>query len=312
MDPIQTLDDEAIIRSFPRYEGKGEPGFITDFLGTKTRLTSLNIDVANRSGRVEDYPFPGNFHATPLEWAGALRSILDAKDQYVMVEIGAGWGPWMMSMAHAAKQRGIKKFHFVGVEASKEHWEFMRTHFRDNGFNPDDHNLVHGVVGPEDGFAEFPIIPDPSVDYGRAAIYDPQPRTFKKRLKSFIKRLIGRAEPGPRLSYERLRCYSIDTLLKPFREVNLVHIDIQGGEREVVPAARAVLQKRVRWVVIGTHGREIEASLRDEMRKMGWYLETEEECMFTPDAAGQPVLARDGCQVWRNPRLVASVGRAAA
>jgi len=40
------LRDNDVIQSFPRHPGPGEPGFITDFLGTKTRLSSIPAQFA--------------------------------------------------------------------------------------------------------------------------------------------------------------------------------------------------------------------------------------------------------------------------
>lgn len=53
------MTDEEIIRSFPRYQGAGTPGFIADFLGTKTR--TAYISGFPPAGGVEDNP-TGKFH----------------------------------------------------------------------------------------------------------------------------------------------------------------------------------------------------------------------------------------------------------
>jgi hypothetical protein len=110
---------------------------------------------------------------------------------------------------------------------------------------------------------------------------------------------------------ERLRCYSIGTLLRPFEFVDLVHIDIQGHEYVVLAAARDVLKKKVKRIVVGTHGREIEERLFEEMSTAGWLLEAEESCLYR-QLSGRMSLWRDGCQVWRNPDLARSCGSAPA
>jgi hypothetical protein len=309
MDGISATN-EQIIRSFPRFRGEGVPDFIIDFLGTKTRTAYINLNRAERSGTVEDYPFPYNFHASALEWSGALRSVLDAKSEYVAVELGAGWAPWLISMAFAARSRGIWKFRLVGVEASKAHCEFARTHFLDNGFDPDAHTLLHGIAGPKDGYGHFPVLADPTLDYGSPAQF-PIELGFKQKWKNRIKWVLGRPISPVSQGMERIRCYSLPTLLAPFAQVDLLHIDIQGGERELIPAARRVVRQKVRWLVIGTHGRDIEQALHDELQDGPWELETEENCHVSLEG-GQLVLHRDGCQVWRNRRLVASTFHAAA
>src|SRR5262249_27961161 len=171
MPAVSTLNmtDEDVIRSFPRCQKQGVSGFVTDFLGTKTR-TSYIITLPEKDGMVEDYPIPMNFHATSTEWAGVLRAVLSAKDELVAVELGAGWAPWLVSVAHAAKIRGINKCRLVGVEGSKQHCDYMFSHFADNGIDPEVHTLLHGIVGTSDGMAEFPILANPAGDWGTQAV----------------------------------------------------------------------------------------------------------------------------------------------
>src|SRR3954447_10429695 len=135
-----TPADEAVLRSFPRYEGPAEPGFVIDFLGTRTR--TAYISTLPPEGHVEGYPLPGNFHATGLEWAGVLRAVLDAGPEVVAVELGAGWGPWLVAVAAAARVRGIRAVRLVGVEGSRHHVEYLRTHFADNGLDPAAHTIL--------------------------------------------------------------------------------------------------------------------------------------------------------------------------
>jgi FkbM family methyltransferase len=313
------LTDEAVIRAFPRYTGHGQPGFVTDFLGTRTR-TGYIATLGHMDGATEDYPFPVNFHATAMEWAGTLRSVLEAGDELVVVELGAGWAPWLVSAARAAELRGVGRVRLVGVEGDAGHCAFMRTHFADNGLDPDAHALIEGVVGPSDGWAEFAVVSDPASAYGTVADYGPKApppagglaRRAYRKAKRLVKALLGRpaAPPSPIKPTRRVRCYSLETLLQPFERVDLVHIDIQGSEAEVVPAAAAVLDAKVRRVVIGTHGRAIEQGLLDGMAARGWVLESDEGCRYV-QAGRAMVLDLDGCQVWRNP-AVAPARRAAA
>src|SRR5438552_1359871 len=128
-DPV----DEEVIRHFARYEGDGTPGFVTNFLGVKTRLSYFS-GIDHLSGVVEDYPCPNNFHATALEWAGLLRTVREAAGRELTVdELGAGWGPWLISAAVAARQIGINRVRLLGVVGSAKHVGFMHAHFQDNG-----------------------------------------------------------------------------------------------------------------------------------------------------------------------------------
>lgn len=276
--------DERLIRSFPRYTGPGTPGFVTNFVGMKTRIAYYHHMNAH-DGQVLDYPIPGDVHYSGLEWAGTLRAVRDAGDELVVCELGAGMGPWLVSATLAGQARGLTRFHLVGVEGSWHHYEYMLTHFRDNGLDPADHTLLHGIVGTTDGTAEFPVLDDPQGDWGAMAVTVP-----------------GTA-PGHVTKTETLRVYTLATLLEPFRIVDLIHIDIQGHEADVVAASREVLRQKVKRVVIGTHSRTIEQQLFDELGAAGWRLEAEEPTIVR-QFDGAPYLFIDGCQVWRNPALV--------
>ena len=94
------------------------------------------------------------------EWLGCLNAVAAARGQIVAVELGAGWGPWLVAAYAAARRRGIRNIKLVGVEGLPEHVEMMRQHFIDNGIRPGDHTLYQAVVGTRDGTAWFPIVED--------------------------------------------------------------------------------------------------------------------------------------------------------
>lgn len=304
--PTPNPNDELIIRAIPRYEGKGDANCITDFMGIKTRLEYFS-GLYTQGGVVEEYPFPANFHATAIEWAGVLRSVNEATDEFVAIELGAGWGPWLITGATAARRKGIKRIQLVGVEGSGKHVAFMRQHFLDNGFNPDEHQILHGVVGTYNGIAKFPKIAATDPVWGAAAVYKgtqtsgPAPirMSWKARLKRLVKRTrhVWNGE-----NYERVPCHALASLVEPHSVVDLIHVDIQGAECDVISSARKVLESKARRLVVGTHGRLIEERLMNELCTRGWELESEEPCQFDQHAAGM-ALSLDGCQVWRNKRF---------
>jgi hypothetical protein len=312
------LNPEEIIKSFPAYKGPSVPGYIIDFLGVRTSISYV-CSLAKRGRTVEDYPIPGNFHATAIEWAGVLQAVLRAEKKIVAVELGAGWGPWLVTVARAAQFKNIHQVHLVGVEACPTHCQYMASHFTDNGLDPGQHTLLNGVVGTADGQAEFPVVADPTAGYGvRAILADlPKPRGTKAGLaNSLIHRLsrrllqtFGRSGASFQNGFEAeavphsttiAKCYSLATLLKPFPKVDLVHVDIQGDEFNVISSAREVLKKKVMRLVIGTHSRSIEQQLLDELSWNEWSLESEETCIFVQNCR-RMLLLQDGCQVWLNP-----------
>jgi FkbM family methyltransferase len=320
------LRDEEVIKSFPCHEGAGLPGYFIDFLGVKTRTAYIS-ELPKEGGRVEGYPIPASFHATAIEWAGVLRAVLEADKEIVAVELGAGWAPWLMTVARAAALRGIDSVRLIGVEGCEAHCAYMTTHFSDNGIDPKDHTLLHGVVGTKDGVAEFPHVADPSAGYGAQAIFEDDHEAkvaMSHRTARLVRRLARRMfkamkagvrsvrdgtfvrHPGHQglngagnQTARKLKCYSIATLIRPFRKVDLIHVDIQGDEFHVISSAQEILKEKVKRLVIGTHSRMIEQQLLDLLIRPDWELESEEACIFK-QFWGRNLLVRDGCQVWRN------------
>jgi FkbM family methyltransferase len=238
-----------------------------------------------------------------------LRAVRDARDHLTVVELGAGWGPWIVAAAFAARLRGIGAVRLVGVEGAKEHYEFLHRHLVDNGLDPDRHTLLHAVVGVRDGSAQFPVLDNPG-HYGAAAVGAGLPAVSSKPGPALLRRL--RAEIGrrvkPYLGYRsrstvRVPCLTLRSILRDLGVVDLLHIDIQGHEADVLASSAGVLENQVRRMVVGTHGRSIEARLHEVMSARGWVLETDEACLFT-QSGNTITLALDGCQAWRNRNLL--------
>ena len=281
VEESKQVQDEIIARFLPFWDGKGEEGFWTDFLGTKTRCSFLPSSYAHLSGIVDGPPTKANshFHAVE-EWLGTLRAVAEAtENRFVAVELGAGWGPWLVSGARAAQKLGIENVFMAGVEGSMEHFNYLRQHLLDNGFQPDEHVLIHGVIGANDGIARFPKLTVPNEEWGASAEY---------------------ANGSTEVEMEEVPSVSLATLLNRLPPVDLIHCDIQGAEVDVLSAARPELNEHVRRIVVGTHGRAIEVDLLNLFSSAGWLLEAEVSCKLRQ---GDNWLIQDGTQVWRNQKL---------
>lgn len=259
-------------------------GFITDRLGVKTRGSSLWDQVQYLVGTVIPPPIPNDFHAEAIEWIGLLKSVRSARGKYVAMELGAGWGPWVVAGAFAARNAGIRNISLLAVEGDPGHFAFLRQHFIDNGWNPDQHILLQAAVGAQPGRARWPRV-EPRNSYGT--------------------RLLTGVEAQVANTLE-LQVLSITDLLRQQARWDLVHVDVQGSEVEICKAGIAALNERAHWLVIGTHSRLIEGLLISLLMSAGWVLENEKPVIFgfQPNAPSVEALTRvDGTQVWRNPRL---------
>jgi hypothetical protein len=284
---VGMLDWPAILTQFPPWTGVAEPDSYRDVLGVRTRMTYLPASYMALAGTVQATLGAG-LHDIP-EWAGVLQAVLDAEDRFTCVELGAGWGPFVVGAAKAAERRGIEQITLVAVEAALSHLDFMRQHFIDNGLNPDRHRLIHGIVGPYDGKARFPLLKEPRVEWGLEAIY--QARGCNE----------GGA-PQPITEADEMLCLSLPTILCDLDFADLVHFDVQGSEVDVIEHGIDVLNAKVRRIVIGTHGRDLEARLLRFMDAQGWLLEMDKACSYHQVSPHPIMLLQDGVQVWRNLR----------
>jgi FkbM family methyltransferase len=282
LDHLRPMISVEVLDCFAPFEpGPPEDGSFRDFIGTLTRVSYLPTQHAWQSGTVEKHPSASRLHAL-AEWVGTLRSVIDAKDSFVAIELGAGWAPWLVGSAFAARKRGIKNIRLYGVEGSKEHYDFMLDHFRHNGLDPAAHDLHYAVVGAEDGVARFPRHVG-SDDYGANAQFDGEGAQAREMIE--------------------VRCLALNSLLEKAGRVDLIHVDIQGHEEVVIRSAIEKLDHQVRRMVIGTHGRKIEEGLMELLNAHGWVFEHDKACLLQQDGAGRVWLREDGEQVWRNPRV---------
>ena len=162
-----------------------------DFLGGRTRISYLK-GYELFDGTVLGIPK----REEPVlhehdEWLGALTSVVDAhrRGTLVAIELGAGWGPWLVSCALAARKLGgIREVHLVGVEATTSHHAMMLKHFRDNGLDPEPHTLLLGAVGDTPGVVRFPRLPDPAADWGATRV-DREERSSRRQAGSALRRV---------------------------------------------------------------------------------------------------------------------------
>jgi FkbM family methyltransferase len=247
-----------IMKKIPAWAETAEPDSYRDFLGVRTRVAYLPDAYRNFAGKVEGEPSTeraGICH-DPLEWAGVLAAVSEAKDRFVCIELGAGWGPFVVGAAKAAQRRGIEEILLVAVEPVAERIEFLRQHFVDNGLDPNAHHIVQAVIARDHGTARFEKLEDARDGDGRAIYYG---------LPNWLS--------VPDYALENVQCVPLRTLMSNLAVVDVIHFDIQGAEWEIISRAIDLLNEKVRRLVIGTHRREIEQGAC-ELRNLNSYFRT--------------------------------------
>jgi hypothetical protein len=97
-------------------------------------------DVATARPRVTD----GEMY---FEACNVVRSVLDARDRYVMVELGGGYAARAVDCAVALRQlKPATRSFFVVLEALPTYVDWARHHFTSNGLAPDEHWILNAIV----------------------------------------------------------------------------------------------------------------------------------------------------------------------
>lgn len=281
------IEAVKIIRSHESHDRRPVADRLVNFLGVIIDPVYLPEVLAGQSGKVEGLPLPANWHADIAEFAAALRAVDLAKDTFRVIELGCGWGCWLLNTGVAARQRGLD-VKLIGAEGDDGHVKFAKRGCAENGFNVTEANIYRGIVGPKAGVALFPRQDTAGVSWGLEPIFDATEEQVKE------------AESGGR--YDILPVLTLNALADG-KIIDLVHIDIQGGEADFIYGCMDDLQRLVAYVVVGTHSRNIEGRIIDAMLKHGWVLEIERPAILNFDSDGRPYVSVDGVQGWRNPGL---------
>jgi FkbM family methyltransferase len=296
--PCTTLNWLPLLKRFQHPNPPSRRGYITNFLGVMTNVEYL-ANVRDLPGHIESLPINGGFHCSVSEWIAGLRGVELSGDEFVVVELGAGWAPWMVNLCRAAQMKGARRTVAIGCEADKTHCEYVSRHVAENGLT-ECTRLFQGAVGLESGITLFPIPKDAANDWAMRPYFCKTEREADAILAN------PRDFPDHRgitfSKFHRVPCYSLADVMDGLPLVDVLHIDIQGTELDLVRHNLQLLKQRVRYLVIGTHSREIEGGLIETLCREGWILEVEEPCQFDINHPAFSVDI-DGTQGWRNPQL---------
>jgi FkbM family methyltransferase len=290
---------------FPRWSGDVDAGWSVNFLGVRTRdefSAGMTGAVASERRSIETaYP---PFDEEYFEWIDVLEAVEGADEGFTMIELGAGWGRWLMNGAAAARQRGRAPMRLVGVEAEPTHFRWMRQHFRDNAVDRRSLTLIKAAVAATPGRVRFHV-GDASAWYGQAIdAGEPTPKG-RPSLSERLRAVLDRATPHHERSIVDVRAVTLGSILKNLERVDLIDLDVQGVEADVLESAESLLGERVKRVHIGTHTAENERRLRLLFERLGWENLNDYACGAEAETPWGPISFQDGVQTWLNTRLLA-------
>jgi hypothetical protein len=280
------FDVEGTIRRYA-VQSQPDPRYLTNFLGVKIDPKFFPSILDERAGQVEEVPIPANWHADMAEWAYAIRCVERCPGPFTMVELGCGWGCWMNVTGTVARRLGLE-VNLIGIEGDEGHIQFARESLATNGFAPHEYRLIRGIAAANAGVALFPTQEHAGGNWALSPILGATDEQREEALAT------GR--------YEELPMIALENAVGNHRYVDLLHIDIQGGEVAVVEGCLDFLNSRCPAILIGTHSREIEGRLCEILFAAGWKLDIERAAIVRLTDEG-PVTTVDGVQGWRNPRI---------
>ena len=296
-----------VFSRFRPWEGDVDPGWDVNWLGVRTRV-SVQSDLRGYDARTHvrtERPHPSE---DLFEWIDVLESVAESQGRFTMLELGAGWGRWLVNAVAALRQLDPERpFLLVGVEAEPTHFAWLGRHLLDNGIDPSRQMLVKAAVASKDGWVKFQR-GDPAAWYGQSVERDdpqaklagPVSRLIRWTRNTLANR-VTLADDARKV--RRSRAVSVATLLRTVDVVDLLDADLQGLEAEALEPVAEELARKVRRVHVGTHGPENEARLRALFGRLEW------GCRF--DYAGNArhetpygtVVFEDGVQSWLNPSI---------
>jgi len=285
-----SISPENLIGKYSLKNLAPKEGYLTNAFGVLVKPDYVPQMLSGRAGEVEGPPIPANWHADMAEFGAALRAVDLAKGSFTMMELGCGWGCWMNIAGVVAKRHGLK-VHLIGVEGDEGHVGFAHEALRDNQFTPDEYTVYHGVAASSKGVALFPKQTAGS-SWGLEPVFDLEKSAADKMLATG--------------SYFMAKQYTLMELAQNHARIDLLHVDIQGGEESLIPAAMPFLSEKVAYLLIGTHSREIEGVMFKHLLAAGFVLEIERPAVLSLDS-GKPSLVVDGVHGWRNTRLLPEV-----
>lgn len=262
-------------------------GYLTNYLGVKIDPLFFPTILDGRANTIETMPQPNNWHADIAEFAAALRAVDISGSTFTVLELGCGWGCWLNNTGAAARRAG-KKVKLLGIEGDAGHVEFANQSMKTNGYLSNEYSIMHGVAAATKGRALFPKQSNAGVHWGLEPVFGASDKQIAKALTEG--------------THDNLEMIALSDVIVENGKLDLLHIDIQGGEAELVRDSIETCNSSVRYIVIGTHSRFIEGTLEKLMFDNDWELEVDRPAISSLEN-GVQTLRVDGVQGWRNRRL---------
>lgn len=247
---------------------------------------------------------PG-FNEEYFEWIDLLEAVVSASNQFTMIELGAGFGRWLVNAAAALGLVKGPSYLLIGVEAEPTHFKWMQKHIQDNTIKETDCKLINAAVSDTDGFVKF-YVGKPSECYGQHIVHSHARSLLHRILKRIkpvaLKKILDlkTRAPATELEIKEVRSLSLNTLLQPLTFIDLMDLDVGGSELVILESAEGQLNEKVKRIHIETHSTGIESGLRRLFKRLGWRNIFDYPCMSKSPTPWGIIEFQGGVQSWIN------------
>jgi Methyltransferase FkbM domain len=311
---------EALLRRISPWSGDVPSGYSVDFLGILTDGSFLWNKAGPFGGRHETTSLPtvATYGEAWFEVASWLLSARDARDRYVAISLGAAFGAQLVGAWKALHAINPLPARLVAVEPVPEHCRWMRSLMITNGIDPDDHWIMQAAVGADNEPVLFPVgAPGSGLNESAVTNSAESRQAYADLLRrrghaervldnilrhnsTGITRDLGHGYSG---EVKFVSAVTLRDVLAPFDRVDLLEADLQHAEANVIPPFMDHLNRKVRRVHIGTHGREAHDLLRARFARAGWEIVFDYAPNTRHETARGPMDLGDGILAARNPQV---------
>ena len=309
------------------WSGHVPRGFTADFLGifTDCKFQVLSgIDPESVGGGHQQTTLPvvgdGNNAEGWFEMVNWLAAAREARDRYVMITLGACYGAQAVGAYRAVQLVNPMPCKLVAVEPVPKNFEWVAQHMRTNGIDPVQNWLLQVAIGSSNDPVYFPVgAPGTGANNSYAtneiAARKHYVETFVReaRTEAALRNLIMHNTTGlekdlvpgrnAKAEIKLLSCVTLKDLISPFDVVDFLESDIQQSEIIVFPPFIDLLRRKVRRILIGTHGEDVHATLHKLFAEKGWEIVFSYKPNSTHDSALGRFVTNDGVLTVRNPDL---------
>jgi FkbM family methyltransferase len=311
---------DKLLSTITPWCGDVPDGYVVDFLGILRDAKFLWNQAGPCGGQHmrTSLPTVATHGEAWFELADWLISAHAARQHYVAVSLGACFGYQLVGAWKALQAINPLPSRLVAVEPVPQNCGWIRSHMATNGINPDDHWIIQAALGHDNEPVLFPIgAPGTGLQnsYGINATESRQSYADALRGQGQSERVLENIllynstgivrELGHGYSGE-LKLVSAVTLrdvLSPFDRIDLLEVDIQQSEIEVIPPYMELVNRKVRRIHVGTHGREAHDLLRALFSRAKWEIVFD----YAPDShhvtPRGPMDLGDGILTARNPAV---------